>query len=96
MSDIRQIEDRRYGAQAALRSMVECLRDTNPQAIFIGAGKDTALDSSKVQAIQNRWADKAGDVLIQALSLAENIGADALDMFTGEEHAQGAQRTPTP
>jgi hypothetical protein len=97
MVELREIEERRYGAVTALRAMVECLKDTNPQAIFAQPGKEaSALDTTKVQAISNRWADKASDVLIQALSLADRIGADALDMFEGEAHAPGAERKPTP
>jgi hypothetical protein len=97
---MREVEERRYAAVTALRAMVECLRETNPQTIFGGIGaKDaasSALDPTKVQSISNRWADKASDVLVNALVLADRIGADALDAFGGHTVAQGAERAPTP
>lgn len=99
MSDVREIEERRFAAVTALRAMVECLRETNPQVIF-PAAKEGSLDPTKVQAISNRWADKASDVLLQALGLADRIGLDALDMFTGSDSevtaGHGAERVATP
>jgi hypothetical protein len=96
--DLREVEERRYAAVTALRAMVECLRETNPQAIFLAGGKADAggLDSTKLQTIGNRWADKASDVLLNALTLADRIGADALDAFDGSTHAPGAERRPAP
>lgn len=90
MPDVREIEERRFAAVTALRAMVECLKDTNPAAIFPTGKEGSGLDSSKVQAISNRWADKASDVLLQALSLADRIGLDALDMFAGEDSERTA------
>lgn len=102
MSDLRLVEDRRYAAVTALRAMVECLRETNPQAIFSAGAKtdNSGLDPTKVQSISNRWADKASDVLVNALTLADRIGADALDAFDGEAltpgKAFGAERPAAP
>ena len=84
MQDARAVEERRFGAIQALKAVTECLRESNPQAIFAGGAKDTALDPTKVQSINNRWADKASDVLVNALELADRIGMDALDLFKGE------------
>lgn len=85
MNELREVEERRYAAVTALRAMVECLRDTNPTTIFpFGKGEAAGgLDTTKVQSITNRWADKASDVLVNALTLADKIGADALDAFSG-------------
>ena len=95
MHDLRQVEERRFAAVTALRAMVDCLKETNPAAIF-PAEKAGLLDGTKSQAIANRWADKASDALVQSLELAERVGADALDMFNGSTHARGAQRDNTP
>lgn len=85
METSRQVEERRFGAIQALRAVVECLRESNPQTIFSGPekGKDM-LDSTKVQAIANRWADKASDVLCTALELANRIAVDTLGLFAEE------------
>lgn len=93
--DVRELEERRYAAVTALRAMVECLKETNPQVIF-PSDKTGTLESAKTQTITNRWADKASDVLIQSLELAEQVGADALDLFNGKPHSRGAERTATP
>lgn len=86
MPELRDVEERRFAAVTALRAMVECLKETNPAAIF-PAEKSGMLDGTKSQAIANRWADKASDVLVQSLELAERVGIDALDMFDGEKKA---------
>lgn len=83
MADTRNVEERRFAAIQALRTVVECLKESNPQAVFT-EGKQSLLDPTKVQAIANRWADKASDVLLRALELADRIAVDALDMFAGE------------
>ena len=78
--EIRETEARRYGAVQALRAVVDCLRETSPQAIF--AGKDgSELEAMKLQSINNQWADKAADVLGTALDLAALIGTDAMELF---------------
>jgi hypothetical protein len=92
---MRDVEERRFAAVTALKAMVECLRDTNPTGIF-PSDKAGLIDNTKTQAITNRWADKASDVLVQSLELAERIGADALDMFDGSTHSRGAERTTAP
>lgn len=86
MSDAREVEERRFGAIQALRAVTECLRESNPSTIFGGATAkgEAALDSTKVQSINNRWADKASDVLVRALDLADKVAIDALDLFEGE------------
>jgi hypothetical protein len=88
----REIETRRYGAVQALQAIVECLRDTNPQTIFRGPKGDGELDGMKLQSINNRWADKAADVLSKALDLADAIGDDALKMFAHPERGADAPR----
>jgi hypothetical protein len=77
----REIEERRFGAVQALRAVVECLRDTNPAAIFSAAKGENPIDIGKLQSINNRWADKASDVLMKALDLAEAVGNDGLALF---------------
>lgn len=84
-NDSRAIEERRFGAVQALHAVVECLRDTNPQAIFSTGKGDTALEPMKLQSINNRWADKASDVLLKALELAEAVGDDGLALFKHPE-----------
>lgn len=95
MSDAREVEERRFGAIQALRAVTECLRESNPTTIFaVGAKNESALDSTKVQSINNRWADKASDVLVRALDLADKVAIDALDLFEGEPstgHRSGAE-----
>jgi len=82
----REAEERRYGAVQALNAVVECLRETNPQTIF--SSKDAGgLEPMKLQNINNRWAEKAADVLGTALDLAECIGVDAMQMF-GSHHGK--------
>ena len=92
MGDARAVEERRFGAIQALRAVTECLKESNPQAIFSGPKGDAALDQTKLQSINNRWADKASDVLVNSLELADRINADALDLFSGEVHEPGAER----
>src|SRR4051812_39585061 len=92
--DIRALEERRYGAITALKAIVECLKETNPQYIFV-VGKDSMLDQTKLQSINNRWADRASDVLSRTLDLADRIGLDALDMFTGEVSRAKVSGTPS-
>ena len=94
MLDAREVEERRFGAIQALRTVSECLRETNPQAIFVngaGKGEQPTLDPTKIQSIANRWADKASDVLLRSLDLADRIALDALDLFTGEPSGAGAE-----
>jgi hypothetical protein len=79
--DNREVEERRFGAVQALQAVVGCLRDTNPQAIFAVGKGETAVEAMKLQSISNRWADKASDVLLKALELAEAIGDDGLALF---------------
>jgi hypothetical protein len=99
VSDPREVEERRFGAIQALRAVTECLRESNPQAIFgpVG-GKDAAagIDQTKIQSINNRWADKASDVLVRGLDLADKIAIDALDLFEGEpSRSTSSSRTPS-
>lgn len=91
--DIRALEERRYGAITALKAIVECLRETNPQHIF-AIGKESTIDPTKLQSINNRWADRASDVLSRTLDLADRIGIDALNMFTGEDSRAKVSATP--
>lgn len=91
MAEYREVEERRYAAITALRAMVECLKETNPAMIF-PSDKSGLLEGTKTQSIANRWADKASDVLVQSLELADRIGVDALDMFDGKTHDRGAER----
>lgn len=86
--NIRDVEARRFGAVQALQAVVSCLRDTNPQAIFVPVKGDSAVDSMKLQSINNRWADKASDVLLKALELAEAIGEDGLALFRHPERGE--------
>jgi hypothetical protein len=93
VSDVREVEDRRFNALQALKGVTDALRETNPQTIFPVASKDgVGLDTAKMQSIANRWADEAGSVLIDALRLAKAINADALNLFTGEPSDGGAER----
>ena len=78
---IREVEERRFGAVQALQAVVNCLRDTNPQAIFAVGKGESGLEPMKLQTINNRWADKASDVLLKALELASAIGDDGLALF---------------
>jgi hypothetical protein len=80
--EVRQLDERRFVAITSLRAMVEALKETNPVAIF-PSEKAGILDSAKTQTIANRWADKAADVLLRSLDLADRIGVDALDLFDG-------------
>lgn len=85
----REIEERRFGAVQALNAVVECLKSTNPSVIFAPAGKgDATLEPMKVQSISNRWADKASDVLMKALELAEAVGNDGLALFSHPERGE--------
>jgi hypothetical protein len=77
----REVEERRFAAVQALRAVVECLRDTNPAAIFSAGKGESPIDIGKLQSINNRWADKASDVLMKALDLADAVGNDGLAMF---------------
>lgn len=87
----REAEERRYGAVQALNSLVECLRETNPQTIF--SSKDgSGLEPMKLQNINNRWAEKAADVLSTALDLADCIGEDAMQMFKSH-HGKSTEST---
>lgn len=91
MSDLRVVEERRYGAVQALHAVVECLRDTNPQTIFVPSkGSESSLEPMKIQSINNRWADKASDVLLTALDLAQAIGNDGLELFKHPERGEDA------
>jgi hypothetical protein len=85
---VREIEERRFGAVQALNAVVECLKSTNPMVIFSVGKGEPAIEPMKVQSITNRWADKASDVLMKALELAEAVGNDGLALFqhpkTGE------------
>lgn len=81
MMDNRQVEERRFGAVQALQAVVACLRDTNPQTIFQQGKGEASVEAMKLQSISNRWADKASDVLLKALELAEAIGNDGLELF---------------
>jgi hypothetical protein len=84
VQDARVVEERRFGAIQALRAVTECLRESNPQTIFSAGAKDSpVLDPTKVQSINNRWAEKASDVLVRALDLADRVAIDALDLFEG-------------
>ena len=87
MADSRAVEERRFGAIQALRAVVECLRESNPQNIF-QVNKDATLETAKVQAIATRWADKASDVLLKSLDLADRVAGDALLLFE-EDDASG-------
>jgi hypothetical protein len=91
VQDARVVEERRFGAIQALKAVTECLRESNPQAIFAAGAKDSTLDATQVQAINNRWANKAGDVLVNTLELADKIGLDALDLFEGVESRRGGE-----
>lgn len=94
MPDARAVEERRFGAIQALRAVTECLRESNPQSIFSGGPKgESALDSTKVQSIANRWADKASDVLVRALDLADKVAIDALDLFDGRPSTDGSRES---
>jgi hypothetical protein len=88
----REAEERRYGAVQALNAVVECLRETNPQTIF-SAKEGSGLEPMKLQNINNRWAEKAADVLGTALDLADCIGVDAMAMF--KSHHGKAVEGPT-
>jgi len=99
--ELRDMDQRRFSAQSALKSMVECLRESAPTQIFsAGAAKDKGLfaeDNQQIQRVNNQWINKAGDVLETAMSLADAIGQDALSMF--REDTQGkvsAKRSRTP
>jgi len=83
--DIREIEERRFGAVQALHAVVECLKETNPHVIFSGGKGEGSMEPMKLQSICNRWADKASDVLMKALQLAEAIGDDGLELFKHPE-----------
>lgn len=90
MADSREIEERRFGAVQALQAVVSCLKDTNPQTIFAGGAKgESGVETMKLQSITNRWADKASDVLLKALELAEAIGDDGLEMFQHPTQQRG-------
>lgn len=82
--DSRAMDDRRYSAIQALKAQVECVSETNPQSIFYDEAGETLFDVTKVQSLCNRWADSAGDVVEQALKLAQAIGADALRLFDAD------------
>jgi len=84
-TDLREVEERRFGAVQALNAVVDCLRSTNPQAIFTPVKGDAALEPMKLQSINNRWADKAADVLLKALTLAERVADDGLSLFAHPE-----------
>lgn len=83
------MEARRFAAIQGLRAVVDCLRESNPQTIF-GSAKDGVLETAKVQAIATRWADKASDVLLRALELADRVAGDTLMLFEEEESGAGA------
>ena len=88
--DNREVEERRFGAVQALTAVVTCLRETNPQTIFSTGKGETAMEPMKLQSINNRWADKASDVLLKALELAEAIGEDGLALFKHPEPGPSA------
>ena len=83
--DTREIEERRYGAIQALRAVVECLKETNPQNIFAVGKSDQFVNEDKIKNISNRWAEKAADVLMKALELADAVGNDGLELFKHHE-----------
>lgn len=83
--DNREVEERRFGAVQALTAVVSCLKETNPQTIFAVGKGESGMEPMKLQSINNRWADKAADVLLKALELAEAIGEDGLALFKHPE-----------
>src|SRR5215218_1831275 len=88
MENAREIEERRFAAIATMTAVGEFLRGTAPSAIF-AAGKDgPSIDTTKYQSISNRWADKASDVLVETLDLAQRINADALALFDAGDAAK--------
>jgi hypothetical protein len=91
--DSRAVDERRFASIQALRAVAECLRESSPQSIF--GGKDSLLDSTKIQSISNRWADKAADVLLRALELADRIAVDTLELFAEVDDAASSGTRPS-
>jgi hypothetical protein len=79
------MEERRFAAITAMRAVGEFLRETAPPSIFAAGKEGAIIDSTKYQSIANRWADKASDVLVETLDLAQMINADALSLFEGHD-----------